>query len=369
MTELIFLDGRSQQQAMYPFALTRAVVDMPVGLFTLREKWQALFPSGRALRSDSVFTIASDLFPSSEICKKIRSLSPGQSLFDARGSWMASACALDRMPIRANKTDTVWDGQAIRFSHPWELLDVLDQATQLDFSILTKGKRSARLPKHVRHTGKYPIFLEKDAHLSACYLNAEQGPIYIGASAEVQEGAMIRGPFLLGQRSIVKMGACIYGPVAIGMNCLIGGEVKRSLMFPFSNKAHHGYMGDSVIGSWCNWGAGTSNSNLKNTAGDIRVDVAGKKIAIGKKAGVLMGDHSRTAINASLNSGSIIGVSTQVDTGSLTQKKTPSFTWMDGKRYRLREALEHIEHWKQLKGQSLSVAEIEQLKSIYIKDK
>ena len=180
---------------------------------------------------------------------------------------------------------------------------------------------------------------------------------------------MIRGPFLLGERSVVKMGAKIYGPTAAGNNCLLGGEIKRSLLFPFSNKAHEGYMGDSVIGSWCNWGAGTSNSNLKNTAGDIQIEVEGESRSVGQKAGVFMGDHSRTVINSSLNSGTVIGVSVQVGNEGLPPKRISSFRWMDGSRYRFEAALKHIRQWKALKKQSLTSEEINRLKKIFKTDK
>jgi UDP-N-acetylglucosamine diphosphorylase/glucosamine-1-phosphate N-acetyltransferase len=273
------------------------------------------------------------------------------------------------VPAKAASDDKRWTASVARIKYPWDLLEVLPSSIELDFSLLTNKKRSLKLPKQVQHTGKHPVFIEKGANIAACFLNTTSGPIYIGASAAIQEGAMIKGPFLLGQNSIVKMGAAIYGPTVVGANCLIGGEVKRSLMFPYSNKAHHGYLGDSVIGSWCNWGAGTSNSNLKNTAGIIRVEVDGKMIPVGQKAGVFMGDHSRTAINASLNSGTIIGVSAQVGVGGLTQKKISSFQWVGGKRYRLKEAIAHIRQWKALKGEDLTEQEVQRLTLIYKNDK
>jgi UDP-N-acetylglucosamine diphosphorylase/glucosamine-1-phosphate N-acetyltransferase len=253
--------------------------------------------------------------------------------------------------------------------YPWDLLTQLEKAIALDFSILTKRRRSQPLPKTVSRIGKHPVFISKGAKLLTCTLNATAGPIYIGPNAEVQEGVAIRGPFLMGEGSVVKMGAMIYGPAAIGQGCLLGGELKRSLIFPFSNKAHHGYMGDSVIGSWCNWGAGTSNSNLKNTAGEIRISVGGVSVAVGQKAGVFMGDHSRTAINTSLNSGSVMGVSVQVGNDGLSPKQISSFRWMDGKKYRINDALQHIRNWKALKGHELSDREIEQLTHIYKSDK
>jgi UDP-N-acetylglucosamine diphosphorylase/glucosamine-1-phosphate N-acetyltransferase len=266
-------------------------------------------------------------------------------------------------------TDRIVDEVASLIVYPWDLLRVLDKGIAIDFTLLTQSRRSQPKSRQITVLGKHPVFIARGAKLSTGIFNATDGPIYIGSGAHVQEGAMIRGPFLLGDGAVVTMGAKLYGPAAIGNACIVGGEIKRSLLFPYSNKAHEGYMGDSVVGSWCNWGAGTSNSNIKNTAGSIRVLVAGKEVVVGQKCGVFMGDHSRTAINASLNSGTIVGVSTQVGTGGLAEKRIPSFRWMDGKRYRFQEATEHIRNWKALKGETLLLSEIEQLNRIYKSDK
>lgn len=369
MHALILIDSPSIRRTMYPFTLMREMSDLPLGLLTLREKWdQLLALSGRA-KNSGCYTISSSLIPSVELARSIHRLSPGRSLFDKVGNWMATAGEISRIPKKSSDLDVMYSDTPFRLQYPWDMLEALQHSIELDFMLLTKGRRSKRIPKQVQHTGRYPVFMEKGARLDACFLNTELGPIYVGPNAEVQAGSMIKGPFLLGNNSVVKMGAVIYGPTVAGEACLLGGEVKRSLIFPFSNKAHHGYLGDSVIGSWCNWGAGASNSNLKNTGGLIRIDVGGKLVEAGRKAGVFMGDHSRTAINASLNSGSVIGVSTQLNTGSLTKKKISSFRWMDGKRYRFPEALEHIRNWKSFKGKELTIEEIDRLKKIYNNDK
>ncbi len=354
---------------MYPFTLMREVPDLPLGLLTLREKWERLFTIPGLLPKSDCYTISSSIVPSLELARSIQRLLPGRSLFDNACNWIATSGEVLRIPTKPATSDSTVDNTAVRLQYPWDMLNVLQHSIELDYMLLTKGRRTTRIPKEVQHTGTNPVFIEKGARLDACSLNTELGPIYIGANAEVQAGSMIKGPFLLGSGSLVKMGTVVYGPTAVGEGCLLGGEVKRTLIFPFSNKSHHGYMGDSVIGSWCNWGAGTSNSNLKNTGGVIRVDVGGKKVEAGQKAGVFMGDHSRTAINASLNSGSVIGVSVQVDSGGLSKKRISSFKWMDGKRYRFQEALEHIRNWKAFKGKELTEGEIARLKKIYKNDK
>ena len=367
MSSLHYLEPSSQAVTLYPFTLLRAGIDLPVGLLTLREKWNLLFRQLNE-KKKNVYAISSAVLPSTRLCQSIRSLQQGQSLFSKEGGWIATAGRNDRIPSKPQAHDKLVGYPVLYLKHPWDLLAGLNRAIEMDFSLLTIGKKSDTIPSFVKIMGKHPVFVAKGARLMPCFLNTENGPVYIGKRAEVQEGAMIRGPFLLGDRSVVKMGAKIYGPVVAGASCLLGGEIKRSLLFPFSNKAHDGYMGDSVIGSWCNWGAGTSNSNLKNTAGPIQVEVGGKKVAVGQKAGVFMGDHSRTVINSSLNSGSVIGVSVQVGQEGFPPKRIPSFHWMDGSRYQLKKALVHIQQWKALKDQKLEREEIERLKHIFKTD-
>lgn len=141
------------------------------------------------------------------------------------------------------------------------------------------------------------------------------------------EGCLLRGPLAIGERTTVKMGTKIYGATTVGPKCTVGGEIKNSVFFGHSNKAHDGYLGDAVIGEWCNLGAGTSCSNVKNTASNVMVWTPKGLMNAGKKCGVIMGDYSRTAINTSINTGTIIGVSSNVFGNGLTPKYIPSFSW------------------------------------------
>ena len=174
------------------------------------------------------------------------------------------------------------------------------------------------------------------------------------------EGSAIRGPFALGDHSVLKMNSRIYGATTLGPYCMGGGEIKNSIMMGYSNKAHDGYMGDAVIGEWCNWCAGTSNSNLKNTAGIVQVWSEAEKqyLPAGYKCGVIMGDYSRTAINSSINTGSVIGVSCNVFGEGLLPNIIPDFSWgCKGVKYKTDKALVDIDNWKKLKNQSLSEIE------------
>ena len=212
------------------------------------------------------------------------------------------------------------------------------------------------------------IFLEPGAIVEHCYLNASEGPIYIGKDALIMEGSMIRGPFAIGEGGVVKMGSKIYGATSAGPYCVLGGEIKNSVFFGYSNKSHDGYLGDSVIGEWCNIGGGSSNSNLKNSLGVIRIWNPMKKMFLdsGLKCGLFMGDYSRSAINTSFTAGATIGVSCHVFGIGPTPAYLPSFSWgFDQEKYAFDKAITHIAKWKKLKGRELENDEIKKLRSIF----
>ena len=200
-----------------------------------------------------------------------------------------------------------------------------------------------------------------------CILNASTGPIYIGKNAEVMEGSVIRGPFSLGDNSCLKAGSRIYGATTIGPGCVAGGEIKNSIIFGHSNKAHDGYLGDSVIGEWCNLGAGTSNSNLKNNASPVNIWTPNGQMNAGIKCGVMMGDYSRTSINTSINTGTVIGVCCNVFGSGLTPKYIPNFSWgSEGvKRYEFEKALKNINEWKKFRNDAVTDNEKSILRYIY----
>jgi UDP-N-acetylglucosamine diphosphorylase/glucosamine-1-phosphate N-acetyltransferase len=242
-----------------------------------------------------------------------------------------------------------------------------DWAIRQDFELLTKKRISQPIPKSNKVNKPSRIFIEKGAKLEHCILNAGTGPIYIGKNAEIMEGAVIRGPFALCEGACLKMGAKVYGATTVGPYSLAGGEIKNSVIFGYSNKAHDGYLGDSVIGEWCNLGAGTTNSNLKNNAGNVKVWTPKGEISSGVKCGVMMGDYSRTAINTAINTGTVIGVCCNIFGNGLTPRYIPDFSWgSEGlKRYEFEKAIPDIENWKRLKGMTLSENERSILKYIF----
>lgn len=235
-----------------------------------------------------------------------------------------------------------------------------------DVAIKQINKATLELNSFSQIIHAYNIFVEEGAILENCILNASEGPIYIAKNSKIMDGAILRGPIFIDEGSIVKMGATIYGGTSIGKNCVVGGEIKNSIINNFSNKAHHGYLGDSIIGKWCNLGAGTSTSNVKNNGSDVMLQLANAELNAGNKFGLLMGDYSRSAINTSFNTGTVVGNCCNIFTEGLTPKYIPNFSWgCKGERYELPKAFTDIENWKIMKGETLSKEERELLKNLY----
>ena len=217
----------------------------------------------------------------------------------------------------------------LRLNHPWDIFRLNGEVLQSDFVRLTDGKTSAKLNDTNVLIGD-EIFLEEGVAVNGAILNADKGPIYLGKDAEIMEGVTIRGPFSLGDHAVVKMGAKIYGPTTIGPYCKVGGEISNSILQAYSNKGHDGFLGNSVIGEWCNLGADTNSSNLKNNYGEVRVwdYEEAKSISTGLQfCGLIMGDHSKSGINTMFNTGTVVGVCANIFGAQFPPKFIPSFLW------------------------------------------
>lgn len=333
---LTILEDAATRNTLFPFAQIASILDIRVGILTLREKWEHM--TGEAV-SVSAQRDGQWIYPAN--------LVPGE--FHAA-------------------QHTTPDPERV-IEYPWDIFRLNDQALREDFSRITHERQSEQLPKSVQAIDVENIFIEEGARLSHCILNASRGPIYIGKNAEVMEGATIRGPFALCEGAVVKMGARIYGATTVGPFSVVGGEIKNCVFFGHSNKGHDGYLGDSVIAEWCNLGAGTSASNLKNTAGAVKVwhQASAQFIDAGKKCGVLMGDYSRCAINTSFNTGTVVGVCANIFGNGLTPKLVANFTWGTEapSKYELDKALRDIANWKRLKNSDIFPEEIQALKNIF----
>ena len=251
-------------------------------------------------------------------------------------------------------------------NYPWQIFEFNDWAIRQDYELITEGRKSKELSLTNKLINPENIFVEEGAKVNYSILNAQDGPIYIGNNSEIFEGSFIRGPFSLGEGSRIKMGAKIYGGTTIGPFCLATGEIKNSILMSYSNKAHDGYLGDSAIGSWCNIGAGTSNSNLKNTGGIVTMWSKEKNafIEAGYKCGLLIGDYSRCSINTSFNTGTVVGVSCNIFGNTFQSRFYKDFTW-GNEKYIFEKAISDINNWKKMKGLEITEEEIQSLKKIY----
>jgi UDP-N-acetylglucosamine diphosphorylase / glucose-1-phosphate thymidylyltransferase / UDP-N-acetylgalactosamine diphosphorylase / glucosamine-1-phosphate N-acetyltransferase / galactosamine-1-phosphate N-acetyltransferase len=327
---LVLLENESQFN-LFPFTLNRSAADIRIGILTIREKWERI--SGSA-----VTILKQNEINSNDVSSSI----PANLIPDTS----------------ATTSRDIFHSNHRRLQHPWQLVEYNDWAIRQDFSLLTENRVSQQVPETVTITNPDQVFIEEGAKLEHCYINASQGPVYIGKNALVMDGAMLRGPVSIGENAVVKMGTSIYGASTIGPYCIVGGEIKNSILFSYSNKAHHGYLGDAVIGEWCNLGAGTSCSNLKNTGGKIKVwDMHRNAFkTAGNKCGLLMGDYCKSAINTSFNSGTVTGICANIfDSAALTPKFIASFSWgiHTGQQYLLEKAITEIETWMKFKNCSL----------------
>lgn len=300
-------------------------------------------------------------------------LTEGAAVFDRKGFIAAKltikniADFLDSPDAFVSKIYQVQDVKRLKYAH--EIFQHNDTAIKKDFLLATKDKTSAKLSSTNNIIAPENIFIEEEVYAEFVTINASTGPVYIAKNAVLMEGSMIRGPFVLGENAILKMGSKIYGATTISNDCTCGGEIKNVVMHAYSNKAHDGYLGDSVIGSWCNLGAGTSNSNVKNTAANVKLwnDFEKRFMEIGLKCGLIMGDYSRTAINTSINTGTVAGVCCNIFGEGLSPKVIESFSWgmHQSKKYDFEKALNDIDNWKKMKHQLLSNEEREVLQYIF----
>lgn len=361
-----------ERDQLYPFSHTRPVAAFRVGLLTIREKWekklgvspisyftvdylQTKYPLIKSPRNKLTVLINGHVLPSDELVQKVQQIQPGHEIYH-NGRLLAKAVQGDDFFSIASQVRIDFPGEVLRIDQPWQIFQLNARAICDDFTLLTKERTSAPIPASNQVIGPDQVFLEPGARVECSIINASEGPVYIGKNALVMEGCMIRGPFGMGDGAVLKMGTKIYGGTSIGNHSVAGGEIKNTVMFDHSNKSHDGYLGDAVIGEWCNLGAHTCCSNMKNNAGEVRVWMEAMQEAwpAGRKCGVLMGDHSRCGINTMFNTGTVVGVSCNVFGGSFPPKYLPSFSWSGADRYRLDEALRDADAWMKLKEQTLT---------------
>jgi UDP-N-acetylglucosamine diphosphorylase/glucosamine-1-phosphate N-acetyltransferase len=357
----ILFDDEARQNLL-PFTFTRPVCYIRTGILTIKEKWEILlmdqcgvltvkylqkkFPS--VTGNENVY-ICGSILPDKELANFVRKLKPGESLV-SDGKLIAANFGNEIMSdytgLKLAKLSLVhYDDLVTRLQNPWDIFTLNDRQIRSDFQLLTVSRSSQALSNSNQVISPENVFVEKDAKVECAIINAATGPVYIGKDAEVMEGAMIRGPFALCEGSVVKMGAKIYGATTFGPHCKVGGEVSSSVIFGYSNKAHDGFLGNSVIGEWCNLGADSNNSNLKNNYSTVKVWSYQEEdfVSTGLQfCGLMMGDHSKCSINTMFNTGTVVGVSANIFGTGFPPKLVPSFSWGGSEgfsNYKLDEAM------------------------------
>jgi UDP-N-acetylglucosamine diphosphorylase/glucosamine-1-phosphate N-acetyltransferase len=334
---------------LFPLSLTRPCGAFRLGILTIAEKWEkhlngkvsyktkpylgVKFPA--VLAKENVF-INGRYLPDAALNEAIKNLKYGELIADGD---KVVACVLNQSDASAFLLDNYsladhaiikLDFKLTHISKCPDIFTLNGHELEMDFDLLTKGRVSAAVSKSNTLIAPHKIFVEEGVKMECVVLNASSGSIYISKDSELMEGSVVRGPFYIGEHSQLKMGAKIYGPTSIGPHCKVGGEVNNSVIFGYSNKAHDGFIGNSVIGEWCNLGADTNTSNLKNNYAEVKLwnYPAEKYLKTGLQfCGTIMGDHSKCGINTMFNTGTIVGVSANVFGSGFPRNFIPDFSW------------------------------------------
>jgi len=338
----ILFDG-TVRDALLPLTYTKPVADLRIGILTIREKWEKLLGYTTTTLTEEYLEekypmvemeqnvmISASFLPTIHLIEVIKSLKTNEAVF--QGDEVVAFYTSDSQE-EVNFEDYKqidFNEELLQIKNTWDLFLLNEKALQFDFDLITEGRKSQPIPEGTKYLNKENIFIEEGAKILFSTLNASTGPIYIGKDTLVMEGSLIRGPFALCEHSVVKMGAKMYGATTIGPKCTIGGEVNNSILSGCSSKGHEGYLGNAVIGEWCNLGADTNNSNLKNNYAQVRLwnyeteNFAKTGLQF---CGLIMGDHSKCAINTMFNTGTVIGVSANIYGSNFPRNFIPSFSW------------------------------------------
>jgi UDP-N-acetylglucosamine diphosphorylase/glucosamine-1-phosphate N-acetyltransferase len=339
-------DGSAHKQLL-PLTFTKPVAELRVGIFTIKEKWEHFLQQPTTVRTAPYLSakfkgndklggigINASVLPTDDLADVVKHLQKNHVL-TCRGKLIAinplPAADADMGNFLSNFTKVEYDLPVSLIEHSWDIFKKNDQEIRADFEIVLRTKVRAKTSGLANTlVNEKQIFIEDGAKVTGAFLNASEGPIFIGKSAEVMEGSLVRGPFALCEHATLKLGAKVYGATTIGPYCKVGGEVNNVVMQSYSNKGHDGFLGNSVIGEWCNLGADTNCSNLKNNYGLIKVYSYTQKRAVDtglQFCGLIMGDHSKSGINTMFNTGTVVGVSANIYGGDFPPKYIPSFSW------------------------------------------
>lgn len=338
----VLFDDPVARVDLLPFTFTRPVAAIRVGMLTLAEKWRKIANATISYQTEEYLTgkfpkhTTGDNFfvngaavPDEQLVASIGKLKLGETLMQG-GRMLAMRTADDNIHPDAITSFLPYDN-ALLIDKTWKIFQQNGAQLRADFLLLTKNRKSEALTDpHTRVYNQSNIFLEEGVSVRAAILNADNGPIYLSRDSQIHEGAIIRGPFFLGEGSHVNMGAKVRGDTTVGPHSKIGGEVSNTVIFGYSNKAHDGFLGNSVIGEWCNFGADSNTSNLKNNFENVKVwSYATNRFAdTGLQfCGLVMGDHSKCGINTMFNTGTVVGVAANIFGAGFPRTFIPSFSW------------------------------------------
>ena len=335
MNTILFDHNR---EAFLPLTYTRPIADLRIGIVTIKEKWEHHFSSVSVKTEDYLSAkfpitltaenlwINAQVLPNQDIVDEINALQKGEVLVkgDTPIAFISEKFDMGSLQEKESKRNFTL------LYHIWEIFSQNGEEIKNDFERITKGRKSQELDKLSVKVGGYPLFIEEGAKVESAFLNCKKGPIYIGKDTEIMEGSMVRGPFAMCNDSVLKMGSKIYSNTTLGPFCKVGGEVNNVVFIGYSNKGHDGFLGNSVIGEWCNLGADSNNSNLKNNYAEVKLwnYITQKFVNTGLQfCGLIMGDHSKCGINSMFNTGTVVGVCANIFGAGFPRNFIPSFSW------------------------------------------
>lgn len=338
----ILFDGPARN-ALLPFTFTRPVADILIGILTIRQKWERYLGSTITTLTEEYLSdkypmveleenvmINASFLPNGVLAEMVSNLEPNQAIF--KGEEVIAFYTNDSQEeVDFDSYEIIeYSEECLTVMNTWDIFSKNAAAVREDFEFLTEDRKSQAIPKSVNVIAPENIFIEEGAQLEFVTLNASTGPIYIGKDTLIMEGTVIRGPFALCEGAVVKMSAKIYGATTVGPYSKVGGEINNSVLFAHSNKGHDGFLGNSVLGEWCNIGADSNNSNLKNNYDEVKLwsyETEGFAKTGLQFCGLMMGDHSKCGINTMFNTGTVVGVSSNIFGSGFPRNFVPSFSW------------------------------------------
>ncbi len=336
-----------QRINLLPLTYTKPVGEIRVGILKIIEKWNFFLKTDCSFLTEAYLQekfpptikeqnllINGALLPDEDIAEQILLLNNREAITKDNELLAINLQKSDLLDFFSGKLEEYsnkeYDAEINIINNTWDIFSKNDEEIESDFEILTLGKKSQEISETVQVLGKEQVFFEEGAKAEFVTINALEGPVYIGKDAELMEGSIVRGPFALCEHSTVKMGAKIYGPTTIGPESKVGGELNNVVIQGYTNKAHDGFLGNAVIGEWCNLGADTNNSNLKNNYAEVRLwnyKTEGFAKTGLQFCGLIMGDHSKCGINTMFNTGTVVGVSANIFGSGFPRNFVPSFSW------------------------------------------